>query len=214
MDPQIKIALVEEELDTLSVVSLSLGEIKECNLQIHSDFPMALDSIHQVPPHLILFAHGLQGTDSLKFLSEIHRKYPTIYTIVSLPQAHQEMAGTYMEAGVYDWLVKDKNYIPSLINAVKNALTRIAERQSVVLPTMIQADQLAREENLKDLVFVLDGEGKFLHVNRAVTELLEYDQNELIQRSFPEFLQSSEVKILKSSLRMQKLDKNYAVYFL
>jgi PAS domain S-box-containing protein len=205
MDPQIKIALVEEELDTLSVVSLSLGEIKECNLQIHSDFPMALDSIHQVPPHLILFAQGLQGTDSLKFLSEIHRKYPTIYTIVSLPQVHQEMAGTYMEAGVYDWLVKDKNYIPNLINAVKNALTRIAERQSVVLPTMIQADQLALEENLKDLVFVLDGDGKFLHVNRAVTELLEYDQNELIQRSFPEFLQSSGSQNFKEFIQNAKV---------
>ncbi|MCI0444671.1 protein kinase [bacterium] len=205
MDPQIKVALVEEELDTLSVVSLSLGEIKECNLQIHSDFPMALESIHQVPPHLILFAHGLQGTDSLKFLSEIHRKYPTIYTIVSLPQVHQEMAGTYMEAGVYDWLVKDKKYIPNLINAVKNALTRIAERQSVVLPTMIQADQLALEENLKDLVFVLDREGKFLHVNRAVTELLEYDQNELIQRSFPEFLQSSGSQNFKEFIQDAKV---------
>jgi len=191
MNPQIKVALVEEELDTLSVVSLSLGEIKECNLQIHSDFPMALESIHQIPPHLVLFAHGLQGTDSLKFLSEIHRKYPTIYTIVSLPQAHQEMAGTYMEAGVYDWIVKDKGYIPNLINAVKNALTRIAERQSVVLPTMIQADQLALEENLKDLVFVLDREGKFLHVNRAVTELLEYEQNELIKRAFVDLVQDS-----------------------
>lgn len=191
MNPQIKIALVEEDLDTLSVVSLSLGEIKECNLQIHSDFPMALESIHQVPPHLILFAHGLQGTDSLKFLSEIHRNYPTIYTIVSLPQAHQEMAGTYMEAGVYDWIVKDKGYIPNLINAVKNALTRIAERQSVVLPTMIQADQLALEENLKDLVFVLDHEGRFLHVNRAITELLEYEQNEMIKRPFIDLVQDS-----------------------
>lgn len=191
MNPQIKIALVEEELDTLSVVSLSLGEIKECNLQIHSDFPMALESIHQVPPHLVLFAHGLQGTDSLKFLSEIHRRYPTIYTIVSLPQVHQEMAGTYMEAGVYDWIVKDKNYIPSLINAVKNALTRIADRQSVVLPTMVQADQLALEENLKDLVFVLDHEGRFLHVNRAVTELLEYEQNELIKRPFMDLIKDS-----------------------
>jgi PAS domain S-box-containing protein len=191
MNTQIKIALVEEELDTLSVVSLSLGEIKECNLQIHSDFPMALESIQNIPPHLILFAHALQGTDSLKFLSEIHRNYPTIYTIVSLPQEHQEMAGTYMEAGVYDWIVKDKNYIPNMINAVKNALTRIAERQSVILPTMVQADQLALEENLKDLVFVLDGEGNFLHVNRAITELLEYEQNEMIKRSFLDFVQNS-----------------------
>jgi PAS domain S-box-containing protein len=101
------------------------------------------------------------------------------------------MAGTYMEAGVYDWIVKDKNYIPSLINAVKNALTRIAERQSVVLPAMVQADQLALEENLKDLVFVLDHEGRFLHVNRAVTELLEYEQNELIKRPFMDLIQDS-----------------------
>jgi hypothetical protein len=82
MNPQIKIALVEEELDTLSVVSLSLGEIKECNLQIHSDFPMALESIHQVPPHLVLFAHGLQGTDSLKLQSfrflKFTRKWPEL----------------------------------------------------------------------------------------------------------------------------------------
>ncbi|MCI0417443.1 protein kinase [bacterium] len=215
MNTQIKVSLVEEDLDTLSVVSLSLAGIKECILQIHSDFPMALESIRQIPPHLILFAHGLQGTDSLMFLSEIHRKYPTIYTIVSLPQPHQEMAGTYMEAGVYDWIVKDKNYIPNLIAAVKNALTRIAERQSVVLPTMIQADQLALEENLEDLVFVLDGEGRFLHVNRAVSELLEYEQNEVIQRPFLDFVQSTESQnveeFIKNAKAGQKLRGTFPV---
>src|SRR5262245_48670408 len=110
MNTEIQVLLVEEELDTLSVVSLSLSELKGIRLNIQSAFVHALDSIQEQAPNLVLFAHALQGTDSLKFLSEIHRKYPTIYTIVSLPQQHQEMSATYMEAGVYDWIVKDKNY--------------------------------------------------------------------------------------------------------
>ena len=191
MNTEIQVLLVEEELDTLSVVSLSLAELKGCRLNIQSAFVHALDSIQEQPPNLILFAHALQGTDSLKFLSEVHRKYPTIYTIVSLPQQHQEMSATYIEAGVYDWIVKDKNYVSNLIATVKNALTRIAERESVVLPEMIQADQLALEENLADVVFVLDGDGKFLHVNRAISDLLEYEQNDVIHRQLGELLHST-----------------------
>ena len=38
---------------------------------------------------------------------------------------------------------------------------------------------------------MLDGDGKFLHVNRAIGELLEYEQNDVIQRPFGEFLQSA-----------------------
>ncbi|HSE39168.1 MAG TPA: protein kinase, partial [Acidobacteriota bacterium] len=191
MNAEISVLLVEEDLDTLSVVSLSLAELKDCRLNIQSAFVHALNAIEEEPPNLILFAHALQETDSLKFLSEIHRKYPGIYTIVSLPQQHQEMSATYIEAGVYDWIVKDKNYIPNLIGAVKNALTRIAERESVDLPQMVQADQLALEENLADVVFMLDGAGKFLHVNRAVSDLLDYEQNDVIQKPLGDLLQSA-----------------------
>jgi PAS domain S-box-containing protein len=215
MNTEIQVLLVEEELDTLSVVSLSLSELKGIRLNIQSAFIHALDSIQEHPPNLILFAHALHGTDSLKFLSEILRKYPTIYTIVSLPQQHQEMSATYMEAGVYDWIVKDKNYVSNLINVVKNALTRIAERESVVLPQMVQADQLALEENLADVVFVLDSEGKFLHVNRAISELLEYEQNDVIHHPLGELLQSAGKidfeEFIKTGKPNQKLRGSFSV---
>jgi PAS domain S-box-containing protein len=215
MNTEIQVLLIEEELDTLSVVSLSLAELKECRLNIQSNFTHALESILEQPPNLILFAHALQGTDSLTFLSEIHRKYPVIYTIVSLPQQHQEMSAIYVEAGVCDWIVKDKNYVSNLIAAVKNALTRIAERESVDLPQMVQADQLALEENLADVVFMLDGEGKFLHVNRAVGDLLEYEQNDVIQRHLGELLQSAGRidfdNFIKSAKPGQKLRGTFSV---
>lgn len=184
----LRVLLIEDEANTISVLSLFLSEIKECKFTV---CPTGKDAVSQIPvdcPDLVLFAHGLDREKSLEVFSELHRLFPSLYLLVSLPESEQKLASEYVNAGAVECILKDKSYILKLVYAVKNAMTRVAERQSIDLPPMPRAQQLSMDENLPDVVFVLDPDGKFLHANRVVTDVLGYEPNTLVQRPLMEIM--------------------------
>jgi len=199
MEPYIRVLLVEQEPDTISAVSLFLSEIKECLLRISSSGEEALLTISEYKPYLVLFAYGLLGRDSLQVLSEMHRKFPGTYLIVSVPASNQDLFHTLMVAGANDCICKDKNYIPDLVQAAKRAFIRISEREAFQLPSMARAECFAIDDNLPDLVFTLDLNGKFIYANRAIRQLLGYEQKDVVGRTFLEFLSTK-----RSRLRFEK----------
>jgi PAS domain S-box-containing protein len=199
-DSRIQVLLVEQEADTISLVSLCLSEIRECQLHIASSGEEALMSIPEIRPDLILLAQGLHGKDSLEVLREISRDYPSIYLIVSLSKKDLEVLHAYGKAGATDCVSKGPNYIPDLIHSVKSALIRIAERQSFELPPMARANQFVMDENLPDIVFLLDLDGKFLYVNRAITEILGHEQKDVVGRTLMDFSSESNHQSLRGYL--------------
>jgi len=74
------------------------------------------------------------------------------------------------------------------MTAVKSALIRLAERDAFDLPILSRADQFAIDENLPDVVFLMDTDGKILHANRAINEMLGYQQSDVIQLPFSDLL--------------------------
>ncbi|EGT3616522.1 PAS domain-containing sensor histidine kinase [Clostridium perfringens] len=56
-------------------------------------------------------------------------------------------------------------------------------------------------ENIKDLIFTIDVEGKITYINKAVIDVLEYDEEELIGKVYYDFL------LLESNLKM--IDSKY-----
>jgi PAS domain S-box-containing protein len=208
-DPYLRVLLIEEEPNTISVVSLFLSEIKECKLTIS---PSGRDASAQIPayrPDLVLFAHGLKGEDSLQIFTEIHKAYPALYLLVSLPEDQKELSGEYSNAGAVECILKDKSYILNLVFAVKSAMIRVAEKESLVLPPMPRAEQLSMDENLPDVVFVLDADGKFLHANRVVTEVLGYDANELMQRPITDLMNGQDGQEFESFLTRNDPGKHF-----
>src|ERR1044071_8380154 len=184
MDPYIRVLLVEQEPDTISVVSLCLSEIKECKLEVCSSGEEALDLIAANQPEMALYAHGLKGRDSVEVLREIHSRYPSVYLIVSLPDDLEDLLDTYMMAGTNDCLFKDKNYVQNLLTAVKRALIRISERDCFDLPPMSRAESVAIDQTLPDIIFSLDTAGKFIHVNPAISDVLGYEPKDVIGLEF------------------------------
>jgi len=182
--PYIQVMLVEQEAETVSVASLYLSEIKECRLEVCSSAQEAWLKIPDKNPDLILFTHDLYGANGFEVLTELHQKYPSIYVIVSLPEGTHNLAASYMKVGAIDCVYKDKNYVSNLLTSVKRALIRIADRESFELPALQRAEQLAIEENLPDLIFVLNADGDFIYVNRAATQLLGYEPKDLIGKQF------------------------------
>ncbi|HEY4490614.1 MAG TPA: protein kinase, partial [Acidobacteriota bacterium] len=187
-NPSVRVLLVEQDPDTISVLSLCLSEIRECTLEVSSSSEEALLRISDCKPDLILLAHGLLGKDSIETINEIHHRYPSIYLIVSLPAIDRDLVNKFMVAGVHDCLYKDENYIPNLMSSVKKALIRIAERDAFDLPALARVERLAMDEHLPDIIFSLDLQGRILHVNRAIGPLLGYDQNDVLNRTLIEYL--------------------------
>jgi len=209
-ESRIQVLLVEQEPDTISLVSLCLSEIQECQLHVASSGEEALMLIPEIRPDLILLAQGLHGRDSLDVLREIHLNYPTIYLIVSLVRKDLDLVHNYGKAGATDCVSKGTNYIPDLINAVKSALIRIADRQSFQLPPMTRATQLVMDENLPDIVFLLDLEGKFLYVNRAVSEILGHEQKDVVGRTIMDYSAPEHQKLLRAYLDKVTMAPSYA----
>ena len=210
MDPYIRVLLVEQEPDTVSVVSLFLSEIKECQLQICSSGEEALIRMPEVNPDLVLIAQGQIGRSSLEVLREIHQKYPNVYLIASLPESNPDSISSFMAVGANDCIFKDKNYVRHLVTAVKRALVRIAERQSISLPEMSRAEQVALDDNLPDLVFSLDPRGKLLYVNRAIHSLLGYEPKDVIGKTLFDLMTKNEEKLrLEKYLRHAGYESNF-----
>ena len=95
----IQVLLVEQEPDTISLVSLCLSEIQECQLHVASSGEEALMLIPELKPNLILLAQGLHGRDSLEVLKEIHVNYPSIYLIMFLVKKDLDLLHNYGKAG-------------------------------------------------------------------------------------------------------------------
>ena len=188
MESLIPVLLAEQEPDTISVVTLFLSEIKEVRLSVASSAEEALLKISESESGLLLFADGLQGLNSLQTVRQIHNNSPSTYVVVSLLAHDPVRFSEFMVSGANDCLVKDAQYVPNLVQAVKKGLNRIAERKSFSISPMPRADQFAVDENLPDIVFYLSAGGKVLYANRAIKELLGVPQKRVVNCPFEDLI--------------------------
>ncbi len=170
------------------MISMFLAEIKECLLEIASSGEEALSKMPKFKPDVVLYAHGLQGKNTIEVLKEIHRHDPGAYLIVSAHTPREDLLNLLMLAGASDCIPKGKNYVVDLVQGVKKAFIRIAERQTFALPYMAKAECFAMDENLPDLILTLDLVGNFLYANKAITSLLGYEARDVIGNSFLDYL--------------------------
>lgn len=187
MENTVKVLLAEQESEILSLLSLSLLEIKECELQICSEMQDLLKRVHETNPGLVLLNVASETEYVLSILQEIHQIDAGIYVIVSLPERFEHSADSLMIAGAHDCVVKDRKYVPNIVSAVKKALIRIAEREAFDVPVLARAQRFAMDENLPDIIFSLDLGGKILYANQAVS-LLAYEQKDVVGTNFSSML--------------------------
>ena len=110
MDQFIRVLLVEQEPDTISLITLSLSEIKECRLEVCSSGEEALMRIPEMKPDLILLTYGLQGKNTFDVVAEALHKNPSIHFIVTVPETEAQIVDRLFVAGAKDCVIEDKNY--------------------------------------------------------------------------------------------------------
>ncbi len=184
----VRVLLSEQEREILSLLTLSLSDIKECELEICAQTSEVLKRVRESNPGLVLLNAGEKPEQSLSLLHEIHQSNTGVYVIVSLHERFQEASDSLMTAGAHDCVLKDRNYVPNIVSAVKKALIRIAEREAFEIPVLARAQRFAMDENLPDIIFSLDLDGKILYANQSISSMLGYEQKEVVGTDFSDLI--------------------------
>ena len=180
MEESLRVILVEDDLETASEIEKRFLEIKECRLLVVKSLREVLRRPVSHTPQVIILANG-SGTE--QNLSEVRRRWPEAYVIVSINPA-QNLSGKIRIAGAHDCVMKGEDHVNSLMQATKRAMIRIAERGDLSSSSGSTCTLLELDDRLPDIVFNLDLTGRILHLNHAVSALLGYDPCELIGTTF------------------------------
>jgi len=183
----VRVLLAEQEKEILSLLTLSLSDIKECELAICSQPGDVITSVRETRPGLVLL-RAVKEEEAASVLREIHETNPGVYVIVTMPDADEMAMDRLISIGAHDCVLKDRNYVANIVSAVKKALIRIAEREAFDIPVLERAQRFAIDENLPDIIFYFDFAGKVLYVNQAVTVLLGYEQKDVVGAEFSQLI--------------------------
>ena len=184
----VRVLLSENEREIISLLTLSLSDIKECELEVCLDPGELIERLEQRQPVLVLLNAASDPNQTLQLLERIRQIENGSYVIVSSPEKASRTSDEWMKAGAHDCIVKDRNYVTNIVSAVKKALIRIAEREAFEVPILSRAQHLILDENLPDIIFSLDLDGEILYANQAIFTLLGYRQNEIVGKVFADLI--------------------------
>lgn len=127
-EPKPAILLVDDEPDTLMLVSYSLERAGFEVLQAETG-PQALEKIRHYKPDLAILDRMLPGMDGIELLHEIRQLYPDLLVIMLTAMSSEKDRLEGWEAGVDDYVVKPVNF-KELIYRVRARLRRSFEAEN------------------------------------------------------------------------------------
>jgi PAS domain S-box-containing protein len=190
-EPQapLRFVLLEDDAHDAELVELELardGFDVECRLVAsEADFTAALQPN---PPDLVLADYTLPGFDGLAALRIVQKVCPDVPFIFVSGSLGEERAIEALKSGATDYVVKDR--LQRLPAVVRRALSEARDRrdrrsaetaleeQRLLLSTLI--------DNLPEMVYSVNIEGKLTVVNRALLDMLDKEREEVLGKRLSE----------------------------
>ncbi len=148
----LQVLLIENQLETISTISLMFAEIKACKLQTSRSYKEAWEQLSNWEPDLILLSHGLSGRDGIDAAQQIYEKYPSVYLIIFLRSVEETLVGEYIKAGANGFAFSDRNFLTGVLTAVKKALIRLTEKKSSLLDSVSGSSFFPPDDDSFDLL--------------------------------------------------------------
>ena len=170
-----------------------------------------IDGIKEFNPDIVLADYNLPSYDGITALNYCVQNHPTIPLIIVTGSLDEERAVETIKAGAWDYVLKDN--LIRLVPAIRNALKLKEEKER-----KIQAEIELRESELKyrliaehtsDTIAIttFDQKSQYLYVSPSTKTVHGYDPEELIGRSFFDFIHPDDkiklLPILKKYLSMK-----------
>jgi PAS domain S-box-containing protein len=170
-----------------------LEEFPGCHVEDARTAEEGLAKIAQTRWSLILLDLKLPLKSGLDVLPEIRLLAPDAGIIMLTGHGDERIAVQAMRAGADYYIAKSKDFflaLPLVIREVmekrflRHALARTEDRYRLLI------------ENMMDLIYELDAEGRFRFVSLAITDILNYAPREVIGRHYSEFVHPDDLPTL------------------
>lgn len=135
----------------------------------------ALDRLSENSIECIVSDYDMPGQNGIDFLQSVRDFHPDLPFILFTGKGSEEVASEAISKGVTDYLQKGRgmDQYTVLANRVANAVEK--HRAERLVARAYDAMDSAREG-----IALLDEAGKFIYVNDAYSEIVGYDQEELL----------------------------------
>jgi PAS domain S-box-containing protein len=146
---------------------------------------------------LVLLDLMLPEMSGQEVLDHIRRQYPRLPVIIISGIATIDGAVAALKAGAYDFIRKPLES-EELLRRVQNALAqeRLAREKAAIDRELEQSERRYRYlvDSSPDLIYTLDGEGRFTFVNEAFERLLGYGGEQVIGRHYSEVVSPQDLE--------------------
>lgn len=172
------ILLIEDEPDDIALSSQALQQIQGSgSIAIARTAEEGLALAGQQDWTMIVLDHQLPGKSGLEVLPAIRRLAPDAGIVMFAGQEAAAVAIAARRAGADYYLKKSANLAKELVAVARD----VAEKRDLRRALAETSGQYRRVlENMTDLVYELDEEGRFRYLSASVEDLLGYTEQDLI----------------------------------
>ncbi|MCX5723924.1 MAG: response regulator [Nitrospirae bacterium] len=191
-EPQVEsILLIEDEPDDIALASQALQQMKGSgSITIARTAEEGLALAGQQDWTMIVLDHQLPGQSGLEVLPTIRRLAPDAGIVMFAGQEDEAVAIAARRAGADYYLKKSSNMAKELVAAARD----VAEKRDLRRTLAETRGQYRRVlENMTDLVYELDVEGRFRYVSASVKNLLGYTEQDLIGAHYSAILSPNDL---------------------
>lgn len=186
----IKIAIVDDDEDDYFIIADYIEKINRANLKVEwlNDYATALDKIKAAAYNIYFIDYRLGNETGLTLLQEAMNAGCEEPIVLLTGKGNRTIDIEAMQSGATDYLVKSELNTDKLERCIRYSLER-----ATTLKQLKDRENKYRNlfENSKDAVFIADTRLNLLELNLAACSLLGYSSNQLINRSFFEFIHNS-----------------------
>ena len=191
------ILVVEDDAHFARLIQKRLGR-KGYEVNCAASGTEAIDLVRNEQNILMLLDYNLPDMNAAEVVSRLTDEGICVPFVVITGQGSEAVAVEMMKLGAMDYIVKNTSFL-DLLPAVVNRAT-----DEIVMQSQLAAAQEAlRKEkthllnNIPDMVFQIDSEGKFISLNPAVTAILGYHPGEMLDKPLAKFLHRDDVAHVK-----------------
>jgi two-component system sensor histidine kinase UhpB len=183
MDRELDILIVEDVADDAAAIEDALRReglrFRARRLQTRAEF---LAALQHATPEVVLSDFNLPEFDGLEALHLLQQYQPDIPFILVTARRSEEVAVDCMHEGADDYILKDT--LKRLPSAIQNALRKkAAEREKARAEAALRRSEgqfRLITENTRDLVSLLDLQGRYLYASPSFHKALGYEPAELL----------------------------------
>jgi len=161
---------------------------------------IALDILREKPIELVLLDLNMPEISGLEFLELLKADFPGIDVVIVSGEATFANATEALRHGVHDFLRKPYNPV-ELLGIIENVLKkRNLERDFKQVHQRLEASEYRYRfivDNSPDIIYMLDEAGYFCFVNDRISQLLDYQKDDLIGHHYSEVVHEEDIEKAK-----------------